>query len=91
MGDVVLVRACLGRPLQRVAIRSTKRLVYIVSPATVPTLGITEAVGVGFPHRDVYMFDSKAYAELSAAFTQAGSLSRNEWQDKGLLQYRTQY
>ena len=91
MGDVVLVRACLGSPLQRVVIHSTKRLVYVISPATVPALGITEAAGVGFPHSDVYIFDSKAYDELSAAFTQAGNLSRHEWRGKGLLQYQPRH
>ncbi len=76
-GDRVLVRADLGKPLERIVVGDGRRVIYLSRPDLCDQV-IAEGSGVGFPREDVFYFDASLFNDLL-----------NEWKTSGRTQPET--
>jgi len=76
----VIVRAFRGRPLHRVAILGSDRLVYVASPERLAEIQNGNSEPTGFPKEDVFAFEPTAYAELCAEWERTGVTDSTLWE-----------
>ncbi|MFI5012712.1 MAG: hypothetical protein ACHQAY_10215 [Hyphomicrobiales bacterium] len=63
-----IAKAYGGEPLERYVVGTGYNLIYVVSPMVAKTTGDATDEGVGFPIADVFVFESKLFARMRAAY-----------------------
>lgn len=71
----VIVKADLGRPLHRVALRRLGDIVHIVRADLVADEAAGRIGAVGFTASDVFRWDAALYAELDRVWNEQGDVS----------------
>jgi hypothetical protein len=75
--NIVIARANRTEPLKRTAVCVAKNLVYIKNPDI--QMESEEGSGVGFPARDVFVFDEDIYKVLKKEWSEKRSTSPEIW------------
>lgn len=73
----VIARAYGGEPLKRVAVHKFKGLTYISNPLSLHESA--DQSGVGFPEKDVFLFDETAFQTLAEQWESNGKTDPQVW------------
>lgn len=76
----VIARAHQGEPLERIALETGRRVVYLANPARIDAVLAGESNAVGFPKEDVFEFDEAAFAALADQWARQLATDPATWQ-----------
>ena len=80
MMSKVIARADRGEPLERIAIETGRRVVYLANPARIGAVEAGESNPVGFPREDVFEFDEGVFASLADQWARQRATEPATWQ-----------
>ena len=79
MTSRVLARSSAGEPLDRIAMRASRALIFLANPASVPAIEAGDSFPVGFPARDCYAFDQEVFGRLMQEWRERGCTASETW------------
>lgn len=74
-----------AQPLKRKALKIGSGYAYLANPENLRSVEIGDTSPVGFPVEDVFLFDSKAYAAVSAEWSERSATNPNTWRGLKLI------
>ena len=76
----VIARAHGGEPLERVAMKTGRRVVYLANPTRIEAVMAGQSNPVGFPTEDVFEFDEDVFAVLADQWARQRATDPATWQ-----------
>lgn len=82
---LVIARGYGGQPLKRKALKIGRGYAYLANPENLKSVETGDTSPVGFPIEDVFLFNSRAYATLSAEWSEQSATNPSTWRGLKLI------